>query len=113
MIKPSMMDYRRHMIVCVGDRCTDNNEGQTLYNMLGEKFKKAGLNTGDLRVKRSRATCFGTCRSGPLICVQPDGVWYYNVTEEKLDRIIQEHFIGGKVIPEWVFHQGPGCTEND
>jgi len=110
MIKPTMMDYRRHIIVCVGDRCTEDGEGQALYNSLGEKFKKAGLNKGDLRVKRSRATCFGTCKSGPLLCVQPDGVWYYNVSEEKLDRIINEHFLQGKVIDEWVYHQGPACT---
>ncbi|MDQ6962365.1 MAG: NAD(P)H-dependent oxidoreductase subunit E [Mariprofundaceae bacterium] len=113
MIKPTMMDYHRHIIVCVGERCSDNNQGQKLYDMLGDKFKKAGLNTGDLRVKRSRATCFGTCRSGPLLCVQPDGIWYYDVTEEKLDRIIKEHFIQGKIIDEWVFHQGPGCKSND
>lgn len=110
MIKPKMMDYRRHLIVCVGDRCTENDEGQALYDSLSAKFKTAGLNHGDLRVKRSRATCFGTCKSGPLLCVQPDGVWYYGVTEEKLDRIIQEHFLQGKPVEEWVYYQGPKCV---
>jgi (2Fe-2S) ferredoxin len=104
-IKPKMMDYRRHLIVCIGERCSPNGEGQALYDQLSNKFKQAGLNAGDLRVKRSRATCFGTCKSGPLICVQPDGVWYYDVTSEKLDRIIAEHFLGGVPVADYIYHQ--------
>ena len=88
-IKPKMMSYHRQILVCVGDRCTENGEGQALYDDLKLKFKAAGLNEGDLRVKKTRDTCFGTCRSGPLICFQPDGIWYYDVTSEKLDRIIE------------------------
>lgn len=104
-IKPKMMDYHRHLLVCVGSRCTENGAGQALYDELKLKFKAAGLNEGDLRVKRTRATCFGTCKSGPLICVQPEGVWYYDVTSEKLDRIINEHLLANKPIKEWIFHQ--------
>jgi len=104
-IKPKMMDYHRHLIICIGERCSPNGEGQALYDQLSAKFKAAGLNAGDLRVKRSRATCFGTCKSGPLICVQPDGIWYYDITPEKLDRIIEEHLSGGQPVMEWVYHQ--------
>ena len=104
-IKPKMMDYHRHLLVCVGDRCTENGEGQALYEELKEKFKAAGLDKGELRVKRTRATCFGTCKSGPLLCVQPDGVWYYDITSEKLDRIIDEHFLQGKPVAEYIHHQ--------
>jgi len=105
-IKPKMMDYRRHIIICIGPRCTDGG-GQALYDTLADKFKAAGLNQGDLRVKRSRATCFGTCKGGPLLCVQPDGVWYYNVTDENMDRIIAGHLVGGKPVEELIYHRGP------
>jgi len=108
--KPTMMDYRRHMIVCVGPRCTDGG-GQALYDSLGEKFKAAGLNKGDLRVKRSRATCFGTCKGGPLLAIQPDGIWYYNVTDANLDRIITEHLIGGEPVEALIYHRGPGSID--
>ncbi len=106
-IKPKMMDYKRHLIVCIGDRCSPDGEGQALYDELKEKFKASGLDKGDLRVKRSRATCFGTCKSGPLLCVQPDGVWYYDINSEKLDRIIEEHFIAGNPVAEYIYHQAP------
>jgi (2Fe-2S) ferredoxin len=104
-IKPKMMDYHRHLLVCIGDRCTKNGEGQALYNELKVKLKEAGLDKGDLRVKRTRATCFGTCKSGPLLCVQPEGVWYYDIDSKKLDRIIEEHFIQNQPVTEYIHHQ--------
>lgn len=103
--KPTMLDYKRHILVCIGSRCTENGAGQALYDLLKIKLKEAGLNDGALRVKKTRATCFGTCKSGPLVCVQPDGVWYYDIDSTKLDKIIQQHLIDGQPVSEWVFHQ--------
>jgi (2Fe-2S) ferredoxin len=42
-----------------------------------------------------------------LLAIQPDGVWYYNVTDENLDRIIEEHLVGGKPVEDLIYHQGP------
>lgn len=105
--KPKMGVYRRHMVVCVGPRCTEDGESQALFDSLGEKFKAAGLDQGELRVKRTRAHCFATCKSGPVLCVQPDGIWYYNVTAANLDRIIRDHLIGGRPVEDLIYHRGP------
>lgn len=105
--KPKMGVYKRHLLVCVGPRCTTNGESQALFDMLGEKFKAAGIDSGELRVKRTRTHCFATCNSGPILCVQPDGIWYYNVTEANLDRIIQQHLVGGKPVDDLIYHRGP------
>jgi (2Fe-2S) ferredoxin len=103
--KPKMGDYKRHLLVCTGPRCTENGEAQTLFESLGEKFKAAGIDKGELRVKRTRTHCFATCKSGPIVCVQPDGVWYYNVNETNLQRIIDEHLVGGHPVAELIYHQ--------
>lgn len=103
--KPRIGAYRRHLLVCTGPRCTEQGESQALFDSLGEKFKAAGLDSGDLRVKRSRVSCFAACRGGPVMCVQPDGTWYYDVTPDNMDRIIEQHLKGGQPVEDLVFHQ--------
>jgi (2Fe-2S) ferredoxin len=106
-IKPRIGAYARHLLICTGPRCTQQGESQALFDSLGDKFKAAGLNEGALRVKRSRVSCFAACKGGPVMCVQPDGTWYYNVTPDNMDRIIEQHLIGGHAVADLVFHQGP------
>lgn len=105
--KPTMGAYKRHLILCTGPRCTANGESQALFERLGEKFKAAGIDKGELRVKRTRAHCFATCKGGPVMCVQPDGIWYYNVTDANMDRIIRQHLVGGEPVEELIYHRGP------
>ena len=108
-VKPQIGSYRRHLLVCTGTRCTLDGQSQLLFDSLGDKFKAAGLHEGELRVKRSRVSCFAACKGGPILCVQPDGVWYYNVTPGNMDRIVEQHLVGGRVVEELVFHRGPQC----
>lgn len=110
-VKPKIGTYKRHLLVCTGPRCTQGGASQALFDSLGDKFKAAGLHEGELRVKRSRVSCFAACKGGPVMCVQPDGTWYYNVTDANMDRIIELHLVGGQVVPDLVFHQGPGGTD--
>lgn len=109
--KPKIGDYRRHLLVCTGPRCTQDGASQALFDSLADKFKAAGLHEGELRVKRSRVSCFAACKGGPVMCVQPDGTWYYNVTDANMDRIVRQHLVGGQVVSDLVFHQGPGGAD--
>lgn len=107
--RPKLGFYRRHILICTGSRCTQNGESEALFKMLGEKFKAAGIDQGPLRVKRTRSACFATCKAGPLMAVHPDGVWYCDVTPENLDRIIEQHFVGGEPVEDLIYARGPEC----
>ena len=69
-VKPQIGAYRRHLLVCTGPRCTADGQAQALFDSLGSKFKAAGLDAGDLRVKRTRAACFAwetKCRCASFV----------------------------------------------
>ena len=104
-VKPSIGSYRRHLLVCTGPRCSADGASQQLFDSLGDKLKAAGLTSGALRVKRSRVSCFAACKGGPIVCVQPDGTWYYDVTPANMDRIIDQHLCRGQPVEDLVFHQ--------
>ena len=78
-----------------------------MFNALQAKFRAAGLgvDAGPDRVKRTRTGCVAACQGGPIVAVQPDGVWYYNVSAANMDRIIDEHLKNGRVVEDLVFHR--------
>lgn len=65
----------------------------------------AGLTSGPLRVKRTRASCFAACKGGPIVWCAAGRHVYYNVTPENMDRIIEQHLRGGRPVEDLVFHQ--------
>lgn len=105
--KPKIQPYRKQLLICTGPRCAPE-ASEALFESLGLKLKEYGLTEGACRVKRTRAGCFAVCKKGPIVCVQPDGIWYFGVTPEVMDRIIVEHLKGGRPVEDHIFHRGPG-----
>jgi len=102
--KPRISPHKRHLLVCTGPRCTRHGESEALFLSLKDRLDAAGLSDGDERVKRTRCSCFAACKGGPILAVWPDGVWYYGVTDAVMDRIVNEHLVGGVPVAEHVFH---------
>lgn len=104
---PLLRPYRKHVFVCTGPRCAPESS-PALYEHLKARLKELGLSQGEERIHRSQTHCFGVCQGGPILVVYPEGTWYHHVSQEKLERILQEHLLGGKPVEEFVLKRAAG-----
>lgn len=82
-------------------KCASSTQMQKSWKHLRRRLKELGKENR-IKAISLKAQCVGVCRGGPILAVMPAGIWYGQCTPDVIDRIVNDHLIGGQVVDEYV-----------
>ncbi|MHC4687494.1 MAG: NADH-ubiquinone oxidoreductase-F iron-sulfur binding region domain-containing protein [Planctomycetota bacterium] len=93
------MAHRLHVMICTCTNCISNGAFK-VKNALEAEIAEKGLEN-DVRVVQTGAS--GLCVNGPILMVQPDGIFYQFLTEKDVANLVEEHFLKGRPVKSLMY----------
>lgn len=103
-----------HILLCADQtkpKCCDKAASLEAWDYLKKRLKALSLDiptdTRSTCTFRTKANCLRVCQQGPILVIYPDGIWYHSASPDVIERILQEHVLGGKIVADYAFLQQP------
>ncbi len=94
---------KRRVLVCEGGAC--NAAGaDSIWGHLRNLQERRKLRVTGNGTMTAKSTCLGPCNLAPVLQVFPEGTYYGGVTENAIERIVEEHLLGGLVVDDFAYH---------
>ena len=114
-----MQRVSHHLLLCATAtkaKCCNSALGAQTWNELKSVVRELNLENTERPegiVLRSKADCLRVCERGPILLVWPDGIWYADVSPDRIKRIVGQHIIGQQPVEEWILKSTPFEKIND
>lgn len=94
-----MKEYRSNLLVCAGTGCVAGNSFQ-IKEELEQEIARQGLEN---EIKVITTGCQGFCERGPIVIVQPDGIFYQRISTKDIPHLVEEHLLKGRPVKELMY----------
>ena len=92
--------------VCTGTGCAARGS-RRLYELFCEAVSESGR---DVKIEAKCVGCHGFCERGPIVVVEPGGIFYQRVEAPDVAEIFRETVLGGRVV-ERLLYQDPASGQ--
>ncbi|MEW6685734.1 MAG: NADH-quinone oxidoreductase subunit NuoF [Candidatus Edwardsbacteria bacterium] len=94
-----MRQYRTHLLVCAGTGCVSCGAFK-LKEAFEKEITRQNLQNEVLVITTG---CNGFCERGPIVMVQPDGIFYQRLTEADIPFLVEEHLLKGRPVKKFMY----------
>jgi NADH-quinone oxidoreductase subunit F/NADP-reducing hydrogenase subunit HndC len=99
-------DHQHTVLICRGTGC-ESQKSALIEAVLAQEVSRLNL---EKRVQVKFTGCHGFCQRGPIVVVEPEGVFYTYVTVEDAPEIAHSHLAEGKMV-ERLLYRDPMTSE--
>lgn len=101
--KKTKREYRQHLLVCAGTGCVANRSFE-IREELEKEITRKGLQD---EIQVITTGCQGFCERGPIVIVQPDGIFYQRIKKKNIPYLVEEHLLKGRPVKELMYVPAP------
>ena len=96
-------EFRLDLLVCAGTGCVANHS----YEIKEELEKEINRHGLQKEVRVITTGCNGFCERGPIVVVQPDGIFYQRLTKKDVPYLVEEHLLKGRPVKKLMYIPSP------